>query len=132
MGFLRKWATPPGFLSFTPSVLNAPTRGPRVMRADRTKSPAADTGVYMKTISMMVVAMAVLGVVACGDDPDKVCDDAENILNGCTEGLELSFKECSDETQAFAQCVVDYPDAACGEDTTDNDDYDHCVYESQH
>jgi hypothetical protein len=85
----------------------------------------------MKKISMMVMlAMAVLGATACGDDPDAVCEEAEEIMNGCNNGLELSIKECNGETRAWAECVVDYPDEACGEDTSDNDAFDSCVFQA--
>jgi hypothetical protein len=84
----------------------------------------------MKKISMMVMALAVLGVTACGDDPDAVCEEAEKIINGCNNGLELSIKECNSETRAWSQCVVDYPDEACGEDTSANDDFDLCVLQA--
>lgn len=86
----------------------------------------------MKKLSLLLLAGLTIACMACGDDDDGggsgSCEKAEAVLNDC-DGLDnVDFKSCSGAAAEFAQCVVDHPDAACGDpEASDAEDYTKCA-----
>jgi hypothetical protein len=77
--------------------------------------------------------MLTICAIGCGDDDDGgsgTCKKAVDVLNQC-DGVHAMLDPnaaCSGQAQKFAQCIVDHPDAACGDqDATDSDEYNACA-----
>ena len=90
----------------------------------------------MNKLSLMLISILTIASVACGDDDDGgsgACKKAVEVLDDC-DGVDVEIDpnaSCTGQNAAFAQCIVDHPDAACGDQSqSDFSEYSKCVQDA--